>query len=295
VVFQVDVFQVSRTFTRAIGANIPTSFQVYNVPTEIGSLTAGGSSTQSLVNQLVSSGLINQANTTAIAGLAAQLLGQQNALFSQPFALFGGGLTLSALTGLGPFSFNFSRDLSSIERLQSMTLRAAQGTAAVMKIGERYPVVNATYAPVYNSPAISQVLGNQSYIAPFPSVNYEDIGFNLKATPIIHRDNSVSIKLEMQIRSLGTQTVNGAPVINNQEFNGFISANDGESIIAAGNLTQSESRTLHGYSLLTSVPGLANRNTQATDDELLVILTPRVVSANPEAGPIILLPNTMPR
>ena len=66
----------------------------------------------------------------------------------------------------------------------------------------------------------------------------------------------------MKIRSLGTQTVNGAPVINNQEFNGFISANDGESIIAAGNLTQSESRTLHGYSLLTSVPGLANRNTQ---------------------------------
>jgi type II secretory pathway component GspD/PulD (secretin) len=296
VVFQVDVFQVSRTFTRAIGANIPTSFQVYNVPTEVGSLTAAGSSsTQSLINQLVSSGLINQANTTAIAGLAAQLLGQQNALFSQPFALFGGGLTLSALTGLGPFSFNFSRDLSSIERLQSMTLRAAQGTAAVMKIGERYPVVNATYAPVYNSPAISQVLGNQSYIAPFPSVNYEDIGFNLKATPIIHRDNSVSIKLEMKIRSLGTQTVNGSPVINNQEFNGFISANDGESIIAAGNLTQSESRTLHGYSLLTSVPGLANRNTQATDDELLVILTPRVVSANPEAGPIILLPNTMPR
>ena len=73
----------------------------------------------------------------------------------------------------------------------------------------------------------------------------------------------------MQIRSLGTQTVNGVPIINNQEFNGFVSAKDGESIVAAGNLTQSESRTLQGYSLLTSVPGLANRTTQEADDEML--------------------------
>jgi Flp pilus assembly secretin CpaC len=293
VVFQVDVYEVSRSFTRAIGASVPTSFQVFNVPTEIQSLTASGS-TQSLINQLVSSGLINQGNTTAVAGLIAQLLGQQNSLLSQPFALFGGGITLSALT-IPAASFNFSRDLSSIRSLQSMTLRASQGTAAVMKIGERYPVLIATYAPIYNSAAITQVLGNQSYVAPFPSVNYEDIGFNLKATPIIRRDNSVSIKLEMQIRSLGTQTVNGIPTINNQEFNGFISAKDGESIIAASNLTRSESRTLQGYSLLTSVPGLANRNTQENDDELMIILTPHVVSANPEAGPIVLLPNTMPR
>ena len=124
-----------------------------------------------MINQLVSSGLINQANTTAIAGLIAQLQGQQNSLLSQPFAVFGGGITLSALT-IPAASFSFSRDQSSIQMLQSMTLRASQGTAAIMKIGERYPVLNSTYSPIYNSPAISQVLGNQSYIAPFPSFNY---------------------------------------------------------------------------------------------------------------------------
>ena len=44
VVFQVDVFQISRNFTRAIGASIPTQFQVFNIPTELHSLTASGSS-----------------------------------------------------------------------------------------------------------------------------------------------------------------------------------------------------------------------------------------------------------
>ena len=37
----------------------------------------------------------------------------------------------------------------------------------------------------------------------------------------------------MQIRSLGAQSVNGVPIINNREFNGYVSAKDGQSIIAA--------------------------------------------------------------
>ena len=43
-------------------------------------------------------------------------------------------------------------------------------------LGERFPVLNASYAPIFNSPQISQVLGNQSYVPPFPSVSYEDLG-----------------------------------------------------------------------------------------------------------------------
>jgi type II secretory pathway component GspD/PulD (secretin) len=292
VVFQVDVFRASKTFTRAIGASIPTSFQVFNIPTELKSLTNSSSSSQSLISQLLS----GQANASTIGALAA-LLGSsssQNSLLSQPFAVFGGGITFSALT-IPAASFSLSRDLSSIQTLQSMTLRAAQGTAAVMKIGERYPILNSSYSSILGSASVAQLLGTQNSLANYPSFTYEDIGFNLKATPIIRRDNSVSIKLEMKIRSLGTQSVNGVPIINNQEFNGYVSANDGESIVAASNITQSESRTLQGYSLLTSVPGLNNRNTQETDDELLVVLTPHVVSANPEAGPIIMLPNTMPK
>jgi type II secretory pathway component HofQ len=181
-----------------------------------------------------------------------------------------------------------------------MKLRASQGTPAIMKIGERYPILNASYSSMTGigsgvSPTTQLLATSVSSLAAYPSFTYEDIGFNMKATPIIRRDNSVSIKLEMQLRSLGTQTVNGVPIINNQEFNGYVSANDGESIVAASHLTQSESRTLQGYPLLAAIPGLANRNVQEDDDELMIVLTPHVVIANPEAGPNILLPNIMPR
>ncbi len=280
--FQLDVFQVSSEYTRAIGASVPSQFQVFNIPTELAQAASA----------------ISSANSTSISALLAQVQGQQNSLLSQPFAVFGGGTTLSALT-IPSASFSFSRDLSSIRELQSMTLRASQGTAAVMKIGERYPILNSTYSSAVGATSLTQLLGGTAAgtgsLAAYPSFTYEDLGFNLKATPVIHRDNSIDIKLEMQIRSLGSQTVNGVPIINNQEFNGFVSAKNGESVAVAGNLSLSESRILNGYSLLTSIPGLANRNTTEDDDELLIVLTPHVVIANPEAGPSILLPNTMPR
>jgi len=282
VTFQLDVFQVSREYTRAIGANVPSQFQLFNIPTELALLASS----------------ISSANATSISALLAQLQGQQNSLLSQPFAVFGGGITLSALT-IPSASFSFSRDLSSIRELQSMTLRASQGTAAVMKIGERYPILNSPYSSAIGATSLTQLLGGTATgtgsLAAYPSFSYEDLGFNLKATPIIHRDNSIDIKLEMQLRSLGTQTVNGVPIINNREFNGFVSAKNGESVAVAGNLSLSESRILNGYSLLNSIPGLANRTTEENEDELLVVLTPHVVIANPEAGPPILLPNTMPR
>ena len=65
---------------------------------------------------------------------------------------------------------------SWVRSLENLSMRAGQGTDATFHLGERFPIMNASYAPIYNSPQISQVLGNQSYIPPFPSVSYEDLG-----------------------------------------------------------------------------------------------------------------------
>ena len=94
--------------------------------------------------------------------------------------------------------------------------------------GERFPVQNASYAPIFNSPQISQVLGNQSYIPPFPSINYEDLGLNVKTKPTIHGDGTVTLQLELQVRSLTGQADNGVPVISNREYKGSIRLKDGE-------------------------------------------------------------------
>ncbi|HET7441993.1 MAG TPA: hypothetical protein VFJ47_11885 [Terriglobales bacterium] len=280
VMLDVHTYEVSRTLTRNMGVHIPNNFKLFNIPA--GALAAlGGQNIQDLINQLISGGGINQANSTSISALLAQLQNQQNSIFSQPLATFGGGLTLMGLS-LDQLSATLSLNESSIKSLEHATLRAAQGKDINFHLGTRFPILNASFAPIFNSAAISQVIGNNSFTPAFPSFNYEDLGLSVKAKPVIHSNSDVSLQLELQIRALGTQSLNGVPVISNREYKGSITLMDGEPAVVAGAVSRTEQRSLSGIPGMGQVPGLnkvtASNTKEEDDDELLIVITPHVIS-----------------
>jgi len=229
---------------------------------------------------LIASGGINQAGNTTIAALLAQLQGQQNSIFSQPLATFGGGLTLMGLS-LDQLSAVLSLNESDVRSLEHVQLRASHTKEATFKLGSRYPILNASFAPIYNNSAIAQVIGNQSFQAPFPSVNYEDIGLTIKAKPTIHNNSDVALELELQFRTLGTTNTNGIPDILNREYKGGILVKEGEPAVVAGMVTTSDERSLNGLPVFSNIPGFgvltSQRNSQSEADELLILMTPYVV------------------
>jgi Flp pilus assembly secretin CpaC len=243
-----------------------------------------------LINQLISSGGINQAGSTALSGLLSQLGGQQNSIFSQPLATFGGGKTFMGLS-LDQLSAALSLNESWVRRLDNLSMRAGQATDATFHLGERFPILNASYAPIYNSPQISQVLGNQSYIPPFPSVSYEDLGLEVKVKPTVHGDGTVSLQLELRVRSLTGQSDNGVPVISNREYKGSINLKDGEPAFVAGEISHNDARSMSGIPGLGLIPGLnmamVNNTKTEDDDELMIVITPHVVSNFERATPEI--------
>jgi hypothetical protein len=280
VMIDVRVFQISHMLTRNIGLHIPYTFNLYNIPAAA-LAGLGGLNLQNLINQLIASGAINQAGTTSIAGLLAQLTGQQNSIFSQPLATFGGGLTFMGLS-LDQLAAQLSVNESWVRILDEVSLRAGQGTDATLRLGQRFPILNASYAPIYNSPQISQVLGNQTFVPPIPSVSYEDLGLNLKATPTVHGDGGVSLKLELQVRSLTGQSANGVPVISNREYKASINLKDGEPAFVAGQISNNDVRSMSGLPGLGFIPGLnmamMTNTWEKETDELMVVITPHVVS-----------------
>lgn len=282
--FDLDIYQISHNFTREIGMHIPNTFNMYNIPqAAIAAAVAalGGQNLSSLANQLISSGGINGAGSSALSGLLAQLQGQVSSIFSQPLATFGNGLSFSGVS-LDHLSAALSLNESWASSLSHVTLRAEQGNEATFHLGERYPILNASYSPLSNSPAISAVLGNQSYVAPFPSVSYEDLGLSLKAKPTIHADGEVSVALEMQVRSLTGQSANGVPYISNQEYKGSIRLRDGEGAVIAGEITTNDQLSMAGIPAIADIPILnqvASDNTKMKeDDELLIVITPHVLA-----------------
>ncbi len=280
VMLDVRVYEIGYSFLRQIGTTPPSQFTMFNIsPALIASL---GANAQNLINQLIASGGINSANSQSISALLAQLQNSsQNSLLSTPFATFGGGLTTFGVSGGTGATFTLSLNTSDIRSLDHVLMRASQNDAATMKLGQRYPIVNATFAPIYNTSAIASVIGNQSYIAPFPSFQFEDLGLSLKATPVIHADRDVSLKLEMQVRSLGSQNVNGIPIINNREYSGYITLKNGESGVVAGLVTKDDIRSMAGLPFLAKVPALtyaaAQSTKNVTEDELMVVITPHIL------------------
>ena len=289
VMFDVRVFQISHQLTRNMGLHIPNTFNLYNIPA---AALAGlaGQNIQQLINQLISSGGINQVGSSALSGLLSQLGGQQNSIFSQPLATFGGGLTFEGLS-LDHLAATLSLNESWVHSLEDMTIRTGQGTDATFHLGEKFPILNASYAPIYNSPQISQVLGNQSYIPPFPSVSYEDLGLNVKIKPTVHGDSSVSLQLELQVRSLTGQSDNGVPVISNREYKGSITLKDGEPAFVAGEVSRTDTLSMSGIPGLGMVPGLnmaiVNNSKQENDDELMISITPHILSNFARSSPEI--------
>lgn len=280
VVLDINVYEVSRTLTRDLGLQVPTQFQIFSIPA--GALTVlGGQNIQNLINQLIASGGINQANSQAISALLAQLQNQQKSIFSQPFATFGNGTTLFGVT-LGSLTATLSRNEGLARNLEHAILRASQGNDTNFRLGTRYPIINATFAPIFNSAAISQVIGNNSFVPAVPSVSYEDLGLTIKAKPEIHGNMDVSLTLNVELRSLGAQSLNGVPILNNRSYSGVITLKDGEPGVVTGSITLSDQFSMSGLPGVAAVP-LINRlatgnNKQYEEDELLVVITPHVAS-----------------
>ena len=189
------------------------------------------------------------------------------------------GLSLDMLAA------QFSLNESLVRLLDHATLRAGQGQDATFRLGQRYPIINASFAPILNTAAIAQVLQNGSFQAPIPSFNYEDLGLDIKAKPAVSNKSDVNLQLDMQLRNLAGQSLNGVPVIANRQYKGSISLLNGEPAVVASSLTISEQLSMIGIPGLGAIPGLnkiATTNSKTEEeDELLIVITPHVVNLEP--------------
>jgi len=280
VLLDIETFEIDRMVLRNLGAQLPLQYNIINL-SQIATLLAAQPNLQQLINQLIASGGINQANSTALTALLAQLQSSSiSSLLSTPFATFGGGITLFGVT-IPPATANFSFNSSNVRSLEHMTLRAMQGKPASMMIGTRYPILNASFAPIFNTPAIAQSIQTNTFIPPFPSVSYEDLGLTVKATATVHGDSDVTLDLETQLRALTGQTLNSVPVISQRSYKSTITVKNGETAVVAGYINKTEELSLAGLPGLGQISDIglavADQNKTLEDDEFLLTITPHIL------------------
>ena len=204
VMLDLEVYEIDHQFARNMGIHIPDTFNLFNIPAAALAGARADRTFKSLINQLISGGGINQANSSAISGLLAQLQGRDRTSRNlQPaaghFRRRSHALGLSLDTSAAQLSLNESW----VKHLDHATLRAAQGNDATFRLGPRFPMINASFAPIFNTAAISQVLQNESFQAPIPFVQLRGSGAGREGQAVVSGGIHVGLELEMQVAHPG--------------------------------------------------------------------------------------------
>jgi type II secretory pathway component GspD/PulD (secretin) len=297
VLLDVRLIQIAHTNERNTGVQPPQSFSAFNVYAEEQSIL---NANQSLVQQIISSGLAAPGDTLAILGILLASGQVSSSLFSDGIALFGGGLTQSALAP-GGAKANFNLNSSDSRELDEIQLRLQDGEAGTLKEGERYPIQTSSFSSLSGSiPSIPGLTGAgasgslssllsslQGAVPSVPQVQYQDLGLTLKTTPSVMRNNDVALNIDMQITALSGAAINGNPILNSRAYSGVVTIKQGEAVVVASELDKSQSRNISGTPGISEIPGLNNltdKDVQKNYATLLIIITPHVIRGTQASG-----------
>lgn len=176
----------------------------------------------------------------------------------------------SSTTTLPAITFSFFKHDVDAKTLANPRIRVISAKTAKIHIGDRVPLVSAV---------IQDATGQTR-----TTYNYTDIGVVLTVEPVIHLDNTVTIKLGLEVSTLGQNlgtTTQPAYSIGTRTAETYMELRDGETAILGGLIQDSDQRTITGVPGLGDIPAVGalfrSRSTSTSRTDVLLTITPRVL------------------
>jgi general secretion pathway protein D len=189
------------------------------------------------------------------------------------------GLTLGNVTGINAdriglsvsgLLFNLKREVGDVNVLANPKIRARNKEKAKILIGDKIPVVTAT-------------VGTGGFVS--DSVNYLDVGLKLEVEPTVYINDEVSIKVGLEVSSLGSaiKTSSGTQAyqIGTRNASTNLRLRDGETQLLAGLISREDRTNASRVPGAGDLPVLgrlfSSQEDNAQRTELVLAITPRIV------------------
>jgi general secretion pathway protein D len=200
-------------------------------------------------------------------------------------------LTLQNLTHLNgsnysvtlpSFTANALLNDSSTKIIQNPEVRSVDGQPAKLRIGDRVPVATGSFQA---GVGVGSTAGT-GFVNPLVNTQFQyiDVGVNVDITPRVHPNHEVSLKVSVEVSSVTGQTNIGGiqqPIISQRKIDHEIRLKEGEANILGGLVEKTDTHGNNGWPGLGSIPLLrylfAEDTKSYEDDEILIILTPKIV------------------
>lgn len=171
-------------------------------------------------------------------------------------------------------TLNFRKRDGDTNILASPRIRVRNREKARILIGDKVPVISAIASPT---------TGGNAFFS--DTIQYLDVGLKLEVEPLVHLDDDVSIKVNLEVSTLGEQVVtrNGSTAfrIGTRNAGTVLRLKDGETQLLMGLIRDDERKTANKVPGLGDLPILGRLFSSHSDDaqktEIVLSITPRLV------------------
>lgn len=171
---------------------------------------------------------------------------------------------------IGGITVNLNRTTGDFNTLASPRIRVKSKEKARILVGDKIPLITAT-------------TGTGGFVS--DSVSYIDVGLKLDVEPTVFVDDEVSIKVGLEVSSLGTvvRTASGslAYQIGTRNANTLLRLRDGETQLLAGLISTQDRNDAKKLPGLGDLPVAGRLFSSQRDDsqrtELVLSITPRII------------------
>lgn len=201
--------------------------------------------------------------------------------------------TFKNLTSLGQNSYlftfpssvllDFFKQESNAKTLANPKLRVLNNQKASINIGDKQPILLST-TNVLPGQAATGAVPTTSTVT---SIEFKDTGIKLTVEPVIHLNNSITLRLQVEVTRLGDRVILQAdPEISQFRFgtrtaDTALNMRDGETVVLAGLIQEEDRKNREAIPGIDNIPGvgdlLSNQNTDKITTEVILVITPHIV------------------
>jgi len=288
--------------TLAEASNSPIKVGTTPVAIATGDLNADGVPDLAVINQgsaTVSGSVSILLGSSNLDGTFAEALGSPLSTASTPagiaIAHFANGTvpdiavtnkgsnTLGVYIGLGSATFASRIELNTPPGPSALisSILTSSGLPDIALVSQDPAVSQGEVTVIQDSTNFANAATSGAAQTPYPASEYVDLGVKIKATPALHPNNEVTLRMEFEIRALAGSSVNGIPVLLNRTLTQTVRVKEDEPTLIAGLTDKEETRSISGLPGFAEIPVagyfFGSRNNSLEDTELLIVVTPRRV------------------
>ncbi len=215
----------------------------------------------------VTAQIINPSGTASLTLQALKTLTESSYLFTLPSVVI-----------------DFLKSESDARTLANPKIRVINGKQGKVNIGDRVPILISTTSSTPTGVGIggSTVAGG---VTNSTSIEFKDTGIKVTVEPDIHLDNDVTLKLNLEVVSLGqlVDLGNGQRQFQfgNRNAETVLDVHDGETIVIGGLIRDEDRRTSTGIPGLGDVPVMgrlfSDEETSRVKQDVILTITPHIV------------------